>query len=76
MATATVNAKGQITIPVQVRATLGLQPRDEIEFVDLENGQLTIVAATYSVWSRCQSSSLQGGAASFYLARFVQDLKQ
>lgn len=31
MATATVNVKGQITIPVQVRATLGLRPRDEIE---------------------------------------------
>ncbi|MNC09722.1 hypothetical protein PS893_00496 [Pseudomonas fluorescens] len=49
MATATVNAKGQITIPVQIRATLGLQPGDEIEFVDLENGQFAIVAATYSV---------------------------
>ncbi len=49
MATATVNTKGQITIPVQVRATLGLRPRDEIEFVDLENGQFTIVAVSYSV---------------------------
>jgi AbrB family looped-hinge helix DNA binding protein len=49
MATATVNAKGQITIPVQVRSTLGLRPGDEIEFVDLENGQFAIVAATYSV---------------------------
>ncbi|MND99197.1 putative regulator PrlF [compost metagenome] len=49
MATATVNAKGQITIPVQVRATLGLRPGDEIEFVDLKNGQFDIVAATYPV---------------------------
>lgn len=49
MATATVNAKGQITIPVQVRATLGLQPGDEIEFIDLRNGQFAIVAATCSV---------------------------
>lgn len=49
MANATVNAKGQITIPVQVRATLGLRPGDEIEFVELENGQFAIVAATYSV---------------------------
>ena len=49
MATATVNAKGQITIPVQVRATLGLRPGDEIEFVDLKKGQFAIVAVTYSV---------------------------
>lgn len=49
MATATVNAKGQITIPVQVRATLGLRPGDEIEFVDLENDQFAIVAVSYSV---------------------------
>ncbi len=39
MATATLNAKGQITIPVLVRTTLGLRPGDEIEFVDLENGR-------------------------------------
>ncbi|MBU4629207.1 AbrB/MazE/SpoVT family DNA-binding domain-containing protein [Pseudomonas sp. BF61] len=49
MANATLNAKGQITIPVQVRATLGLRPGDEIEFVDLENGQFSIVAVSYSV---------------------------
>lgn len=49
MATATVNAKGQITISVQVRTTLGLRPRDEIEFVDLENGQFAIVAVNYAV---------------------------
>jgi len=49
MATATVNSKGQITIPVLVRNALGLQPGDEVEFVNLENGQFAMVAATYSV---------------------------
>jgi AbrB family looped-hinge helix DNA binding protein len=49
MATATVNAKGQITIPAQVRAILALRPGDEIEFVDLENGQFAIVAVNYAV---------------------------
>lgn len=49
MVTATVNSKGQITIPVQVRAALGLQPGDEVEFVNLDNGQFAMVAATYSV---------------------------
>jgi AbrB family looped-hinge helix DNA binding protein len=46
MATATVNNKGKITIPVQVWATLGLRSGDEIEFVDMENGQFAIVAAS------------------------------
>jgi AbrB family looped-hinge helix DNA binding protein len=49
MATVTVNAKGQITIPVQVRAALSLRPEDEIEFIDLANVQFASVAATYSV---------------------------
>lgn len=49
MATATVNAKGQITLPVQIRALLGLRPGDEIKFVDMENGQFAIVTVSYSV---------------------------
>ncbi|WP_447903432.1 AbrB/MazE/SpoVT family DNA-binding domain-containing protein [Pseudomonas serbica] len=49
MATATVNSKGQITIPVQVRAALGVREGDKIEFIDLKNGQFAIVAATCSV---------------------------
>jgi len=49
MATTTVNSKGQITIPAQVRASLGLQTGDRIDFVEIENGQFAIVAATQSV---------------------------
>lgn len=36
-ATATVSSKGQITIPAQVRASLGLRPGDRIDFVEIEN---------------------------------------
>ena len=49
MATVTLNAKDQITIPAQIRAALGLQPGDEVEFVNLENGQFAMVASMYSV---------------------------
>lgn len=49
MATATLTSKGQITIPAQVRASLGLDTGDRIEFVELENGQFAIMAATHSV---------------------------
>lgn len=48
-ATATVSSKGQITIPAQVQATLGLRPGDRVEFVEIEAGQFAIRAATYSV---------------------------
>ena len=49
MAAATLTSKGQITIPVQVRAALGVDAGDRIEFVEIEKGQFAIVAATRSV---------------------------
>ena len=49
MATATVSSKGQITIPAQVRASLGLRPGDKVDFVEIEKRQFAIVAVTQSV---------------------------
>lgn len=49
MATATLTSKGQITIPAQVRASLGLSAGDRIEFVELDKGRFAIMAATQSV---------------------------
>jgi antitoxin PrlF len=49
MAVATVTSKGQITIPSRVRAVLGLEAGDRVEFVELGKGQFAIVAATRSV---------------------------
>jgi antitoxin PrlF len=46
---ATVTSKGQITIPAQVRAKLGIDAGDRIEFVEVEKGQFAIIAATRSV---------------------------
>jgi AbrB family looped-hinge helix DNA binding protein len=46
---ATVTSKGQITIPAQVRAALGIDVGDRVEFVEMEKGQFAIVAATRSV---------------------------
>lgn len=48
MATATLTSKGQVTIPVQVRTSLGLDAGDRIEFVELEKGKYAIMAATHS----------------------------
>jgi antitoxin PrlF len=49
MAAATVTFKGQITIPARVRAALGVDAGDRIEFVEVGKGEFNIVAATRSV---------------------------
>ena len=49
MATATLTSKGQITIPVQVRAALGLETGDRVEFVETEDGKFSIIAASKTV---------------------------
>ncbi len=49
LAVARVTSKGQVTIPVRVRAALGVDAGDRIEFVEVEKGQFAIVAHTRSV---------------------------
>ena len=44
MAVATETSKGQVTIPVRVRAALGVDAGDRIEFVEVEKGQFAIAA--------------------------------
>jgi len=49
MATATMTSKGQITIPASVRAALGVEAGDRVEFVQVTPGHFELVAATQSV---------------------------
>lgn len=49
MPTATVTSKGQITIPKEVRDSLGVEPGDRVEFVAQEKGVYKVVAATRDV---------------------------
>ncbi|WP_349569323.1 AbrB/MazE/SpoVT family DNA-binding domain-containing protein [Azotobacter salinestris] len=51
MATATLTSKGQVTIPARVRASLGLNTGDRIEFVDLGDGKYAITAINQPVHS-------------------------
>ncbi|HUK47602.1 MAG TPA: AbrB/MazE/SpoVT family DNA-binding domain-containing protein [Terriglobales bacterium] len=46
---ATVTSKGQITIPIQVRIALGLDPGDRVEFVETGKGQFAMLAASIPV---------------------------
>ena len=49
MTTAVVTSKGQITIPKLVRDGLGVESGDRVEFVELERGVYSVVAATRDV---------------------------
>ena len=49
MPTAVVTSKGQITIPKPVRDGLGVETGDRVEFVELERGVYTVVAATRDI---------------------------
>ncbi len=49
MSSATLTTKGQITIPADVRRSLGVQAGDRVEFVQVDAGRFELVAATRSV---------------------------
>ncbi len=49
MSTAVVTSKGQITIPKPVRDGLGVETGDRVEFVELERGVYTVIAATRDI---------------------------
>lgn len=49
MNTATLTSKGQITIPVAVRHSLGIETGDRVEFVEVDIGRFELVAATLPV---------------------------
>ena len=49
MPTAIVTSKGQITIPKAVRDGLGVETGDRVEFVELQKGVYTVVAATRDI---------------------------
>ncbi len=46
MTTATLSSKGQITIPAQVRNSLGVDTGDRVEFVAIGQNRFELVAAT------------------------------
>jgi len=49
MPVATITSKGQVTIPAAVRADLGVEVGDRVEFIQVEPGRFELVAATRSV---------------------------
>ena len=51
MTTATLTSKGQVTIPAAVRAGLGVETGDRLEFIQIEPGRYEVLAATWPVTS-------------------------
>ena len=49
MALATLTNKGQVTIPKEVRDSMGLHPGDKLEFVITENGEALFKPVTKKV---------------------------
>jgi AbrB family looped-hinge helix DNA binding protein len=49
MPTATMTSKGQITIPIELRKTMGLGSGDKIDFYEVEAGQFRMVPRTASI---------------------------
>ena len=70
MSTATVTSKGQITIPKDVRARLGIDTGDRVEFVEIQAGVFQIVAATQDV------RSLKGIVAKPKKPVSIEDMKR
>jgi antitoxin PrlF len=51
MVSAKLTSKGQITIPANVRAALGVEAGSRLEFIETGKGQFAIIAATEEVQS-------------------------
>ena len=51
MATAILTSKGQVTLPREVRANLGLTAGDRLDFIRLDDGAYAIVPASPSIRS-------------------------
>jgi antitoxin PrlF len=49
MTAATLTSKGQLTLPKDVRAALGVGPGDRVDFVQMEDGNFAVLAAVHSV---------------------------
>jgi AbrB family looped-hinge helix DNA binding protein len=51
MAAATITSKGQVTLPREVRANLGVGAGDRLDFIRLDDGNYAIVPASHSIRS-------------------------
>ena len=70
MAIATVTSKGQITIPIEVRADLNLEPGDQIYFFKNEDGRYVLFPKNGSV------QLLKGFLGKFDRIVLIEEMKE
>lgn len=70
MATAVVTAKGQITIPVEIRRKIHLETGDRVEFIEDEKGNILLVPATGDI------RSLKGVAGKYGKAVSLDEMER
>jgi len=51
LVTATLTSKGQITLPREVRTSLGVVAGDRLDFIRMDDGAYAIVPASFSIRS-------------------------
>jgi antitoxin PrlF len=68
MPSAILRSSGRITIPAQVRNSLGLKPGDRVHIFEISEGQFAMVAAIHSV------QSLKGMIRKLRVAVSVEDM--
>jgi bifunctional DNA-binding transcriptional regulator/antitoxin component of YhaV-PrlF toxin-antitoxin module len=56
-----ITTKGQVTIPTELRTRHGLEPHQEVTFVDQPNGVLVVKAGKRKKGARVLSTLLSGG---------------
>ncbi|MGA2218637.1 MAG: AbrB/MazE/SpoVT family DNA-binding domain-containing protein [Terracidiphilus sp.] len=59
---ATLTSKGQITIPVEVRKSLGVKPGDKLRFEPLESGFRVVRDAEQNVFEKWRGIGVSGMA--------------
>ena len=47
--TTTTTQRNQVTIPAEVRRTLGIKPREKVSFTIEDDGHVTIAAAEFTI---------------------------
>jgi AbrB family looped-hinge helix DNA binding protein len=49
MTSATITAKGQLTLPKDVRVSMGVGPGDRVDFVRMDDGNFAVLPASLPV---------------------------
>ena len=60
MSNATLTSKGQTTIPKEIRDSLGLKPRDQLNFTQMPNGTVIMRVKNKSVLDIAHIIDYQG----------------